>query len=163
MKEILWECFQWGNSLLDQTRMTSLFLLFLFPSKSKICCSWWLSCKKIHIMFTSCYFLLDRLQYMHQLNSAAQQLIMLGHPNDQIASLVWSSLGVYMPKWISKYCRKQVPNFDEEFGSDVSTWLCVNGLPKCHQFYSFMISQTRTDAFIWLIWWNLFNICPFTP
>jgi hypothetical protein len=89
---------------------------------------------------------LDRLQYMHQLNSGAQQLIMLGHPNDQIASLVWSSLRIYMPTWISKYCRKQVPNFDEEFGSDVATWLCVNGLPKFHQFYSFMISRTTTDT-----------------
>jgi hypothetical protein len=89
---------------------------------------------------------IDRLQYMHQLNSAAQQLIMLSHPNDQIASLVWSSLRIYMPTWISKYCRKQVPNFDEEFGSDVATWLCVNGLPKFHQFYSFMISRTTTDT-----------------
>jgi hypothetical protein len=51
-----------------------------------------------------------------------------------------------MSRWISKYYRKQVRNFDEEFGSDVATWLCVNGLPKFHQFYSFMILQTTTDT-----------------
>jgi hypothetical protein len=88
------------------------------------------------------------MSYMNVLNNAAVSLKRLGFPEDQIASSIWNSVKSTVPNHLADYCRGKVPQFDEDYGSDVSTWHSIDGLKKFDGFYSYILAYSITDASI---------------
>jgi hypothetical protein len=80
----------------------------------------------------------DMMSYMNVLNNAAVSLKRLGFPEDQIASSIWNSVISTVPSHPADYCRRKVPRFDEDYGSDVSTWHSIDGLKKFDGFYAYI-------------------------
>jgi hypothetical protein len=67
----------------------------------------------------------ELMRYMNVLKNAAVQLNRLDHAKDRTASMVWNSLKGVIPDFVTDYCRRKVPAFDEEWGSNVATWHSV--------------------------------------
>jgi hypothetical protein len=86
------------------------------------------------------------MKFMNILKNAAVQLNRLDHAKDQTAGLVWNSLRRVIPDLVAEYCRRKVPSFDEEWGSDVATWHSVDGLKKFDNFYSYVLAYSITEA-----------------
>jgi hypothetical protein len=90
----------------------------------------------------------DMMSYMNVLNNAAVSLKRLGFPEDQIASSIWNSVKSTVPNHLADYCRRKVPRFDEDYGSDVSTWHSICGLKKFDGFYAYILAYSITEASI---------------
>ncbi len=88
----------------------------------------------------------DMIDYMNVLSNASVQLDMLKHSAPQIAALLWNSLLHTVPDYVLRYCELRVLRFDEDFGSDVSSWHSVNGMAKFDGFYAYVLSRTTAES-----------------